>query len=418
MMLRKLGGLAAILLLVWSFGLGGCSDDCVECVDQPAPPALDYVGTPTCGTAGCHDAKFEMFMESGHPYKLNPVVDGVAPTYPWDVEHNYTVEADGPAPGTAWTDFAYVIGGYGWKARFVKPDGNVYTTTEDAQLNLHAPPGEDQWVAYHLGEVKKYDYSCFRCHTTGASPDGSWPEGSTGYGTFQYGGVECEECHGLGSQHAFEPTKYKMNIDASAELCGRCHTRDGENRIAVSGGKIKHHEQYDEMIHSPHANISNEFGVGCNACHDPHASVKHDGVAAGDGVRAQCLSCHPGYDYDSVGGNLTHEPELASCTDCHMPKAAKSARADNEFVGDIASHIFSLRTDEGTKDTMWTADGAFVKLDEFGRAQLTLDFACYGCHTDPGTGEGGGTAGPKDMGTLSAKAMTMHGTPAPARVSR
>jgi len=394
MMLKRVSVLGALAAFVTIGGLVGCSDDnCPSCPPPNEVPALSYVGSATCGDAACHQSTYETFMESGHPYKLTAVENNTAPTYPWDSEHVYTVAQDGPPPGTTWDMFAYVIGGYGWKARFVKLDGNVYTTGTQAQLNLWGTEA-DKWVPYDQDAAKPYNYGCFKCHTTGASDQGSWPAGTTGFGTFAFGGVQCEECHGMGSRHAFDPENFPMAVDASKDLCGRCHHRDAQNRVAVSGGFIRHHEQYDETIHSPHA------AVGCNGCHDPHASVKYDDVALGNGVKTQCISCHTGYD-----ANLTHN-SVPECTDCHMPDAAKSARADYAYKGDIASHLFQINTDPVGKDAMWTSDGKFVQLDEFGKGRVTLDFACYGCHKDENGV--GGIYSTKTLAELSAKAKTMH----------
>ncbi|MCK5573191.1 MAG: hypothetical protein KAJ12_10540, partial [Bacteroidetes bacterium] len=133
--------------------------------------AQDYVGDSTC--AMCHNVVnpsagyniYEEYLKTGHPYKLNPV-SGAPPTYPT----NTSPGVPNPPPGTTWADFAYVIGGYGWKARWVKPDGRVYTVGDSVQYNL-----EDQsWVPYHKGEDKKYNYGCFICHTSNPVPDGSW----------------------------------------------------------------------------------------------------------------------------------------------------------------------------------------------------------------------------------------------------
>jgi predicted CXXCH cytochrome family protein len=322
-----------------------------------------------------------MFIESGHPYKLTAVPGNQGPMYPWDAEHSSgaIVSRDGPPPNTPWTDYAYVIGGYGWKARWVKPDGKVYTTGTEAQLNLWA--NEPEWVPYHQDEDKPYNYSCFKCHTTGASEEGSWPEGTTDFGTFVFGGVQCEECHGQGSQHASDPPRFDMVVDTSPALCGRCHTRDPQNRVAVSGGYIRHHEQFDEMVHSPHA------AIGCGA--------------------AECVSCHTGYDT-----NLQHS-SLPTCTDCHMPEAAKSARVtDNPYVADVSSHTFMINTAAVGKSAMWTSDGKFLAVDEFGRGRVTLDFACYSCHKDDPMNPTNPTApfSAKSLTELSNKAMGIHGT--------
>jgi len=340
-----------------------------------------------------------MFLESGHPYKLTEVPGAQGPAYPWDSEHPATVAGDGPPAGKSWTDFAYVIGGYGWKARWVQPDGMVYIGT-DVQLNLWGTPAPE-WADYHVGTPTEYKYSCFKCHTTGASEDGSWPDGTTGFGTFEFGGVQCEECHGKGSQHASDPPKFEMTVDRSSALCGRCHTRDPQNRVLVSGGYIRHHEQFDEMVHSPHA------AIGCNSCHDPHASVVYDDVALGTGVTATCESCH------SAQASFVDHNGAPGCTDCHMPEAAKSARVtSNPYVADIASHTFTINTDPVDKSAMWTSDGKFLKQDEFGRSSVTLDFACYSCHKD--ASGVGGMFSIQPLDSLSAKAIGIHTAPTPA----
>jgi hypothetical protein len=41
----------------------------------------EYAGSAVC--AGCHQDTYDVFMQSGHPYKLNPVVDGQPPEYPF-----------------------------------------------------------------------------------------------------------------------------------------------------------------------------------------------------------------------------------------------------------------------------------------------------------------------------------------------
>ena len=71
---------------------------------------------------------------SGHPWKLNKVVDGQPPEYPF-------TEVPEPPEGVTWDDVAYVIGGYNWKARFIGQDGFIITGDEDAttQYNFANP---------------------------------------------------------------------------------------------------------------------------------------------------------------------------------------------------------------------------------------------------------------------------------------
>ena len=65
---------------------GGFTEDQSELA-----PGSEYAGTKTCSR--CHSEINEVFMKSGHPYKLNPVIDNQPRTirtpkslnYPWDI---------------------------------------------------------------------------------------------------------------------------------------------------------------------------------------------------------------------------------------------------------------------------------------------------------------------------------------------
>ena len=108
------------------------------------PP--EYVGSEAC--AECHEETYDVFMDSGHPYKLTKVENGQPPEYPF-------TELPGPPDGYTWDDISYVIGGYNWKARFIDQDGFIITGDENAttQYNFWNEDLEmgDEWVAYHAG---------------------------------------------------------------------------------------------------------------------------------------------------------------------------------------------------------------------------------------------------------------------------
>jgi predicted CXXCH cytochrome family protein len=155
--------------------------------------------------------------------------------------------------------------------------------------------------------------------------------------------------------------------DTSKELCGSCHYRDSEHRIAASGGFIKHHEQYDELVNSPHRFMQ------CGTCHDPHKGVKYDGLG---GIKNpnNCVNCH-----SQVALKIPVKSGM-TCTSCHMPLASKSAvkTGVDGLLGDIHSHTFRLNTDFNTP--MFSEDGKFVLLDEDENAIVKVDFACMKCH--------------------------------------
>ncbi len=110
-MKKWLAFLAAVLLVGF---VSGCGDDGDNPADTDQTPDPAYVGSAVC--IDCHKDLdpdlVEAYLESGHPYKLNKVVDGQQPDYPFTPDFN-------PPAGFSWEDVTYVIGGYHWKARWL-----------------------------------------------------------------------------------------------------------------------------------------------------------------------------------------------------------------------------------------------------------------------------------------------------------
>ena len=362
--------------------------------------ARGYVTGATCGE--CHADYFDdVFQRSGHPYKLNKVVDGVPRIYPNSVVPN-------PPAGVNWTDVSYVIGGYGWKARFIGTEAfnEGYIITPAAGMNQWNLLPET-WTDYHPGELKPYDAVCGSCHTTGwqGSDDGDATnnqDGLTGFhGTFEEQGISCEQCHGPGVDHVSSGAS--LTTDTSDEFCGSCHNRGGVNaEIPVSGEFIRHHEQYNEFANSAHA----ATGItGCNDCHDPHLGTRYDN----GGFILSCAGCHAAQAATNnhlvpIEGDNASD---AACITCHMSQATKSAVADATnpiFVGDVKTHIFTINPGALNKEYFFNADSSLVAT---GTEGVTLDFVCYQCHTDPVTLTGGGMS-QKTLAELSTKATGIH----------
>ena len=414
--------------------------------DLPEIPDGEFIGSENC--AICHTVQYASFAQSGHPFKLNKVENNQAPTYPF-TNLNGLLErvtdddaADGdPKAGTdntlgtpvTWDDVSYVIGGYFWKARLVDQNGAVVTGSS-VQYNFQT----DAMSGYHDNETDKH-YNCGNCHTTGwrhqdaVLNDNRQDDLQFMDGTFFEGGVHCEACHGAGSAHAkFSGIITRDAIPRSlADLtaadqgfgdpvaCGECHTRDGERdypsylsgfdnalaaaeapdprpnemggRIAASGGLIKHHEQYDEILginpdtlESVRSPAFMATHGDCMTCHNPHGSSVnvgnplYTGVAGHNPSNDACLTCHGDYDTTLRAGGMLN----LACADCHMPDLAKSAVAtagelERPTVGDVATHIFRIALDSTQPQFNEAGSFAYPAIDE--------DFACMTCHnTAPG----------------------------------
>jgi hypothetical protein len=334
-------------------------------VGPPGSVYAEYVGSAECGTSDCHEDIAQVFAKSGHPYKLNKVESAEPPQYPFS-------SVPAPPEGYTWDDITYVIGGYGWKARFIDKDGYIITGSDEnatTQYNLYnanlgVGPG---WSAYHAGELQK-PYNCGACHTTGYRPEGN-QDGLPGLiGTWSEPGVQCEACHGPGENHVNKPYGVAMTVDRSAELCGECHARGTVEAIDASGGFVRHHEQYEELFQSKHRALT------CIACHDPHQGIIQARKTGEDTVRVDCYSCH----FKEIRSQKDHEESNdVDCIDCHMPFLVKSALADADaYTGDIRVHLWAIDPD------------AISQFSEDGKtaiSQISLDIACRSCHRDGGT---------------------------------
>lgn len=328
-------------------------------VGPPGSVYAEYVGSSLCAQPDCHADVAETFANSGHPYKLNKVENGQSPDYPYSVVTN-------PPEGYTWDEVTYVIGGYGWKARFIDKDGYIITGIDEnatTQYNLaNQVVGNDPgWAKYHAGEKNK-PYNCGRCHTTGYRPDGNQDNLPGLIGTWSEPGIQCEGCHGPGSNHVNKPYGAPMVVDRSAEQCGKCHSRGAVETVDARGGLIRHHEQYEELFQSKHR------ALDCVDCHDPHKGVIQGRKTGTATVRVECYACH----FKEAKLQKVTEHDTVNCIDCHMPRIVKSAVANADaYTGDIRVHFWAIDPD---------AVSQFSEDGKSAISQISLDFACRSCH--------------------------------------
>jgi hypothetical protein len=355
---------AGLLLLAFAVLVGCESSLEPNCPSCDSSDGLAFVGSERCAT--CHGDVASLHSQSGHAYKLNRVSNGQVPFYPFRDQVAFPLQS--PPAGTSWNDVIYVIGGYGWKARFIRPDGYILTGS-DVQFNLET----GGWVAYHDGETKPYD--CGRCHTTGYIPAGNQLDLEGLVGTWAEDSIGCEACHGAGSAHVASRLAADIVVDRSSAQCGSCHMRDPDHRILAGSPDsegaqfIRHHEQYDEMLGKDEAGqpLGAHRNLTCVSCHNPHVSSKFQ--ADEGGIVLDCETCHQIEIYNTGSGAHT-------CVRCHMPFASKSAVKRGPYEGDVRTHVFGLETDAAAE--MFYQDGGTW----FARPFVTLDFACLQCHAD------------------------------------
>ncbi len=350
--------MTAVALLL----IAGCERKVTEQITNVLPAeSAGYIGSQAC--SACHSETYINFKRTGHPYKLNYADSAFLPVgeyYPF-------TSVPLPADLTA-DDVFMVIGGFRWKARYINNQGEILTG-DDRQYNF----ATDEFVAYDASTAPTKDYKCGPCHMTAYRDDGGHQLGLPGLiGTWEFNGIQCEECHGPGQLHAASPYEVDMKIDRSSEACGKCHIRGAVNKIPASNGFIKHHEQWNEMFTTKHQALQ------CVDCHNVHYTL-HPSAPQTErdmAINLNCENCHlaetESFENTTIDAHLT-SPFAPTCIDCHMARAAKSAVAMDTYVGDIRSHLWRINTDSTAE--MFTEDGKYAN------GYLTLEYVCLQCHT-------------------------------------
>jgi predicted CXXCH cytochrome family protein len=236
------------------------------------------------------------------------------------------------------------------------------------------------------------------------------------YGDFDYGdmgtpaemNLGCENCHGPGSAHVaagggagkFIVTPDLLTPEREAMLCGQCHSRpkgtlNTDSPVNAAGKMItagtsrqvflaeyatsqadgaagdyyadedrhskSHHQQYSDFVRSGMYKNASEL-MTCASCHDPHGRPNARQLRADPTSNAAlCGSCHQAQATD-LAGHLTAKAipmaagkaSFARCTDCHMPKAAKTGAGEpgiaitvdgvttQYWMNDVTSHLFAV----------------------------------------------------------------------------
>ncbi len=420
--MKKLLLVAAII----SSAFIGCSDDSSTSPTTDAPVAYDrHEGSTDCST--CHPDHFARWKQSGHAFKLNKVVGDTIPAFPFTTVAammGNTVTNSLPEVADITMDLTntgYIVGGYGWKARYIDTNGLIIHGA-NAQYNF----ASGAFSGYHDGEDHSA-YACGSCHATGWDPTATNPDAPLMGGNMQYDAITCQRCHGDnvvgGAAHSIK-TYTAVNAGNSTDIqgavvefealgathlansvCAVCHVRGDKAKVVkVGGGLIKHHEQSHELLVGKGGATH-----GCVTCHDPHSSVKFDAQAAGDGVTKDCSVCHSNVTVNAPYASANH-----SCTSCHMPKIVKSAVTSTAttvtgvttlgipggVTGDMRSHILSLSA---------LSDTTFIAADLDGTAaaiSIPVEYSCMTCHGTGGLGPQTGAAAAAILGVSPVHTIT------------
>jgi hypothetical protein len=146
---------------------------------------------------------------------------------------------------------------------------------------------------------------CFACHATGYNAV---------TGQFVMAGVTCEACHG---PYRDSHPGQSMEMAASQELCGSCHT---------------------STLLEWEASLHGQAGIACVACHAVHTQQTHVAATAD----ALCSGCHEQSTRDDM--HLAHKGENVRCISCHLSRPEdKAAQAVSGHA--VTGHSFIANHD-------------------------------------------------------------------------
>jgi len=195
-----------------------------------------------------------------------------------------------------------------------------------------------------LGSVS-YNETCLKCHTVGYDtlaandgfddiqaafgwtfPDtlqvGNWENMVNNFNVVaQKANVQCENCHGAGSQHLGDETKIDVSLDEG--ICGKCHEEEPDYIKNIQWKNSKHSEGVGVADRTPCNKCHSGWGfidrldmvpenewrlgfqqISCAVCHDPHSAANEhqirslspvtlpNGVVVEGGKGTLCMNCH------------------------------------------------------------------------------------------------------------------------------
>ena len=256
---------------------------------------------------------------------------------------------------------------------------------------------------------------CVSCHSTGYNPtadndgfddfgfvfpDTLSPESyeellATYPDAMKRANVQCESCHGPGSEHMGATTNSKMVSSLSSDNCAVCHD-SGEHNVLPA--------QWDV---SRHANpLWGDYAGGRDGC-----STCHSGAGFVAGIKGEseipeataitCATCHDPHDATNTHQLRTVEVSLSNgtevtaggsgklCMNCHKSRR-DGVEYTNAYLDNLSSHYgphHGPQSDVLLGENFNTFDAELGKTNHIG----ILDNACASCHmkvTENVDGEG------------------------------
>ena len=409
----------AALLLV-----SGCGDDevvqvqpdqAIQVVVQTAPESLDTGGRTSIQVI-VQRAPTGADLRYGWLADAGTFADATTDSTTWTAPDNpgvyglSVVVTDGDNVAIAQKNVAV--------ATYMPADSPFYKGATSCSVCHNGGSGGTQWstwsVSAHASAIESLQEigmdsnpSCLKCHTVGSyglNADAALDNG--GYDETavpRLAGVQCENCHGPGSQHP-SPNFTSVDVTMDASLCGQCHTD-------------AHHPTYDEWQTSAHAagatwTSSSPPGLraSCSKCHNGMVSAAYlddpqnfvpPTVNPTQLVRHTCAVCHDAHGNDNPGSlrdasvtdvwlpnNVLVEEAGAGrlCISCHNGR-----RTETDVLGQINNGSSNFGPHHSIQGDALKGVNAYQTLAPgfpwSSSKHILVEDACVACHTHEHAGD-------------------------------
>ncbi|GJQ64482.1 MAG: hypothetical protein SCALA702_35350 [Melioribacteraceae bacterium] len=289
-------------------------------------------GGVSCKT--CHSQAYDKWMTTGHSTTLKEELDGMGSSH----FQSYCVEChstgyDEMAANDGFDDFGFVF-----------PD-SLYDG------------GYDDAVAMYPDAMKRSD-------------------------------VQCESCHGPGSEHLGATADFKIESTLESDNCAKCHNSGTHHVIA---------EQWNFSIHGSENHLYfGENRASCTPCHNGKGFVdfvKGEEQDAPVAVSITCATCHDPHDHGNDnqlrlvtatlmdGHEVTELGKGGLCSNCH--------RSRRDGVDYTANYLDNLSSRFGPHHGPQTEMLIGANTPTFGMTiassphDTAIEDGCVGCHMYP-----------------------------------
>ena len=174
----------------------------------------------------------------------------------------------------------------------------------------------DAWVTLNMSPLKVE--ACEKCHVTGHGDVAHGGFDPTNDSPVSRRGIQCEACHGPGSDHVTTEDPADIQMSYSAAVCGAiCHQEE-------------HHPYFEEWNQSGHSmslmSLKGATGAAEDSCLECHsadyvlADISSKPTIQSAEYAVTCALCHD--PHNAANPNQLRWPKDELCDRCHNPDAA------------------------------------------------------------------------------------------------